>query len=221
MLKSSFLLLILLCALSVLFAEDQWLFQSEGKWNKEWKSGAWTYMETIPVERSRIAVIGGVFIPMFAGTNASVLDIGCGEGSIADFLTDSAKQKYVGVDLAKEAIIAAKKARGPPLKFVHAAAHQFTPHHKFDVVVFSDVLYYVEHEKVLKQYEGYLNPNGVIIISIFHQTEKLMYEHIFNYARKQFTKLDEMDVSGFTRKSKDGQLEKTAFHIEAYRIKPH
>ena len=76
MLKSSFLLLILFCALSLLFAEDQWLFQSEGKWNKEWKSGAWTYMETIPVERSRIAVIGGVFIPMFAGTNASVLDIG-------------------------------------------------------------------------------------------------------------------------------------------------
>lgn len=157
---------------------------------------------------------------MFAGTNASVLDIGCGEGSIADFLSDSAKHKYVGVDLAKEAIIAAKKARGPPLKFVHAAAHQFTPQHKFDVVVFSDVLYYVEHEKVLKQYEGYLNPNGVIIISIFHQTEKLMYEHIFNFARQQFTKLDEMDVSGFTKKSNDGKLEKTAFHIEAYRIKP-
>lgn len=199
--------------------EDQWLFQSESKWNKEWKSGAWTYMETQAVERSRIAVIGGVFIPMFAGLNASVLDIGCGEGSISDFLKDHQKPQYVGVDLAKEAIIAAKKARGPPLRFVHAAAHTFAPTHKFDAVVFSDVLYYVEHEKVLRQYEGYLNPNGIVIISIFHQTEKLMYEHIFNFAREHFTKLDEIDVSGFTKKSKEGKLEKTAFHIEVYRIK--
>lgn len=202
-------------------AEDQWLFQSESKWNKEWKSGAWTYMETVPVERSRIAVIGGVLIPMFANKNSSVLDIGCGEGSIADFLTDDQKHKYVGVDLAKEAIIAAKKARGPPLKFVHAAAHQFVPQHKFDAIVFSDVLYYVEHEKVLKQYETYLNPRGIIIISIFHQSEKLMYEAIFEFARKTFDKVDEMDVSGFTKKSKDGKQEKTAFHIEVYRIKSH
>lgn len=196
------------------------MFQSESKWNNEWKSGAWTYMEKVAVERSRIAVIGGVFVPMYAGTNASVLDIGCGEGSIADFLNEGQRHHYVGVDLAKEAIIAAKKARGPPLKFVHAAAHLFTPQHKFDAVIFSDVLYYVEHEKVLRQYEGYLNPNGIVIISIFHQQEKLMYEHIFNYARERFTKLDEIDVSGFTRKSQGGNLEKTAFHIEVYRIKP-
>ena len=214
-------LIALLCSALCLFtyAEDQWLFQSESKWNKEWKSGAWTYMETVAVERSRIAVIGGVFIPMFANANASVLDIGCGEGSISDFLPDSQKQKYVGVDIAKEAIIAAKKARGPPLKFVHATAHQFVPQHKFDAVVFSDVLYYVEHEKVLKQYEGYLNPRGIIIISIFHQSEALMYEAIFKFARETFDKVDEIDVSGFTKKSKDGKVEKTAFHIEVYRIK--
>lgn len=200
-------------------AEDQWLYQSESKWNKEWKSGAWSYMETVAVERSRIAVIGGVFIPMFTHANASVLDIGCGEGSISDFLTTNQKQKYVGVDLAKEAIVAAKKARGPPLKFVHAAAHLFQPNHKFDAIIFSDVLYYVEHVKVLKQYEGYLNPDGIIIISIFHQTEKLMYEHIFNHARSVFNKVDEIDVSGFTRKSKGDNLEKTAFHIEVYKMK--
>lgn len=64
--------LLLMCRMGV-EAEDQLLFQSESKWNKEWKSGAWTYMETVPVERSRIAVIGGIFIPMFANKNASVL----------------------------------------------------------------------------------------------------------------------------------------------------
>ena len=106
--------------------------------------------------------------------------------------------------------------RGPPRKFVHAAAHAFVPNHKFDVIVFSDVLYYVEHEKVLKQYSNYLNPNGIlwllliiiiyvtivtiilgiVIISIFHQTEKLMYEHIFNFAKSIFQHIDEIDVGG-------------------------
>lgn len=206
----------LLCSV---LCEDQWLFQSESKWDKEWKSGAWTYMETVAVERSRIAVVGGVMIPMYANPNASVLDIGCGEGSISDFLKDDQKSRYVGVDISKEAILAAKRARGPPMRFVHATAHLFKPMHKFDVVVFSDVLYYVEHEKVLKQYEGYLNPNGIVIISIFHQTDKLMYPHIFEYAAKVFDKLDEMDVSGYTRKHKDGPVEKTAFHVEVYRKK--
>ncbi|KAJ1420464.1 S-adenosyl-L-methionine-dependent methyltransferase [Ochromonadaceae sp. CCMP2298] len=199
--------------------DQQWLFQSEAKWNKEWKSGAWTYMDTVAVERARVAVISGVLIPMFGNANASVLDIGCGEGPIADFLTPHEKSKYVGVDISKEAIGAAKRARGPPLKFVHAAAHEFVPNHKFDVVVFSEVLYYVEYEKVLKQYEGYLNPGGVIIISIFHQSDALMYENISNFARKEFVKVDEIDIGGFTKKSKDGKSERTACHIETYKMK--
>lgn len=198
----------------------EWNFQSESKWDKEWKSGAWNYLESVPVERSRIAVIGGVLIPLFAATkNASVLDIGCGEGAIADFLPPYQKLRYVGVDLSKEAIHAAKQKRGHPMKFVHASAYHFHPQHKFDVIVFSDVLYYVEHEKVLKQYETYLNPHGIMIISIFHQTQNLMYENIFKFARQQFELLDEMEVSGFTRKAKDSPKENTAFHIEVYRIK--
>ena len=33
-------------------------------------------------------------------------------------------------------------------RFVHASAYDFVPTHKFDVVAFSDVLYYVNYEKV-------------------------------------------------------------------------
>lgn len=200
-------------------AEDQWLYQPESKWDKEWKSGTWDYLETVASERSRIAVIGGVLVQMFSHANASVLDIGCGEGPISDFLKPAQRERYVGVDLSKEAIHAAKRKRGPPLKFVHAAAHQFQPNHKFDAVIFSDVLYYVEYEKVLRQYAGYLNPGGIVIISIFHQSEKLMYEDIFKFARSIFDYVDEVEVSGFTKKNKGMNAEKTAFHIEVYRLK--
>lgn len=207
-------------------AADKWMFQSESKWDKEWRSGAWNYMDKIAVERSRIAVIGGVFVPMHGSANASVLDIGCGEGAISDFLPLHQQSKYVGLDLSKEAILAAKKARGPPRKFVHANLYDFSPRNgqKFDVIVFSDVLYYVEYEKALRQYAEYLNPNGIFIISIFHQTEKLMYENIWSYARTTYKLLDEMDISGNTVKGAihgkaGGAKEKTAFHIEVFRGK--
>jgi 2-polyprenyl-3-methyl-5-hydroxy-6-metoxy-1,4-benzoquinol methylase len=203
----------------VLVASDQWMFQSESKWDKEWKSGDWTYMETIAVERSRIAVIGGVFVPMFTSSNASVLDIGCGEGAISDFLTTAQQTSYVGLDISKEAILVAKHKRGPPRKFVHANLYDFKPLQKFDAIIFSDVLYYVEYEKVLKQYAEYLKPGGIFIISIFHQTEKLMYENIWGFARSTYTLIDEIDVGGYTRKGKSANKEKTAFHIEVYRKK--
>ena len=198
----------------------QWLYQSEAKWDNEWKQGQWNYMEKVAVERSRIAVIGGVFIQMFTHANASVLDIGCGEGSISDFLNNHQKSNYVGIDLSKEAILQALKVRGSPMTFIHAAAHLYRPLNRFDVVVFSDVLYYVEYEKVLRQYREYLNANGVVIISIFHMSEKLMYENIFIFARSIFDKIDEIDISGYTQKNSRAKVEKTAFHIEVYRLKP-
>ncbi len=200
-------------------ASDQWLFQSEAKWDEEWKSGAWTYMETVAVERAKVSIIGNVLVQMYSNKNASILDVGCGEGAISDFITPAQKSHYVGIDISKEAIMSAKKLRGPPLKFVHATSHMFQPKNKFDVIIFSDMLYYVEHEKLLKQYEGYLNPGGIVIISIFYQGGKLMYDNIWSFARQTFNQIDEMDVSGFTKKKKDGEKEKTAFHVEIYRSK--
>ena len=45
---------------------------------------------------------------MYTSVNASILDVGCGEGAISDFITPDQKKKYVGVDLSKEAIQFAK-----------------------------------------------------------------------------------------------------------------
>jgi 2-polyprenyl-3-methyl-5-hydroxy-6-metoxy-1,4-benzoquinol methylase len=211
---------IIISLLMLVSAKEQWLFQSEKKWDKEWSSGAWTYQETVPVERARIAVIGGVFVPMFApGRNASILEIGCGEGAVTDFLPDSLKAHYVGVDISKEAIMIAKTKRRPPIRFVHAAAHRFEPNHKFDIVIFSEVLYYTEYEKIIDQYLNYLNPKGVVIISIFQMEGKPKYENIFAYAAKVMDHLDVVDVSGNTKKNKEGTIEKTAFKIEVFRKK--
>jgi 2-polyprenyl-3-methyl-5-hydroxy-6-metoxy-1,4-benzoquinol methylase len=198
--------------------KQQWLYQPESKWDQEWKSGDWDYMDTVPIERSRIAVIGGVFSRIYTPVNSSVLDVGCGEGAISDYLLPEQRPHYVGLDLSKEAIHLAKKKRGAPMKFVHIAAHHFQPLHKFDVIIFSEVLYYVEYEKVLNQYDAFLKDNGVIIISIFQPTDgKQLYENIFKYAQTKFNKIDYTDIHGFTKKKENAAKIKTSVHIEVYR----
>ncbi len=199
-------------------SSDQWILHSEEHWDNEWKAGDWSYMDKVAVERSKIAVIGGVLVQMYSHSNASVLDVGCGEGPISDFLTAGQKAKYVGMDISKEAIMLAKKKRGSPQKFVQSKAHEFTPRNKFDVIIFSDMLYYADHEKLLEQFENYLNPGGTIIISIFYQTDKkLKHDHIFNFARTTFNLVDELDIGGYTKKRKDKPRERTAFRIEVFK----
>lgn len=222
--RSFFFVFFAICCLHLLQweqvgAEKQWLFQPESKWDREWKSGEWDYLETVSVERGKVAVIGGALVQLFASPNASILDMGCGEGSISDFLTPGQRSRYVGVDISSEAIKKAKRTRGGPMKFVHSAAHEFHPRHNFDVILFSDMLYYVEFEKIINQFHQVLNSRGIMLISIFTQRETLMYEQIFQYARDLMEKIDEIDMSGTTRKGKHGKLEKTAFHIEVYRKK--
>lgn len=221
---TSVVLFYLLGVLCMVTCKEQWLFQSEKKWDKEWTSGAWNYQEKVPVERSRIAVIGGVLVQMYAlESNSTILEIGCGEGAVSDFLTASQRSGYVGVDISKEAIaIAKQKRKSGGMRFVHAAAHRFQPNSKFDVIVFSEVLYYTEYEKIMDQYANYLTPTGIVIISIFQMAGKPKYENIFAYAQSRFTWIDEIEVSGKTKKYEtEKDALKTAFRIEIYRNKPN
>lgn len=214
--------------LSIVFSgwssDKLWMFQTEAKWDLQWSNGEWDYMDRVSVERSKNAIIGSVLVPMYAPRNASVLDIGCGAGAISDFLNSEQQMHYVGVDISKEAVVRAKERRKETghllLKYVHSNVYDFTPTHSFDVIVFSDVLYYVDSEKVLEKYATFLQPSGLLIIAIFSNNfgKTLKYhEHIFETARKLYMKIDELDVGGWTKKKVDGELEKTAFHLEVYR----
>ena len=130
----------------------------------------------------------------------STLDVGCGEGTLYDFLSSEHQRQYVGIDLSREAIMAAgrkrKEGRFSP------AAHSFTPKrrlHRFETIVFSDVLYYIDHESALRRYnEEILADEGIVIISIFQKpdTNLILYENIFTAARNMFEKVDEMHLAG-------------------------
>jgi 2-polyprenyl-3-methyl-5-hydroxy-6-metoxy-1,4-benzoquinol methylase len=148
--------------------------------------------------------------------NGSVLDIGCGEGTLSDFLTPDQKTKYLGVDISKEAVRIGRTKRG--LNFVQGEAETFIPDHNFDVIVFNEMLYYVEHVDVMKRFAKFLNPNGIIVISVWY-SKKIDYlrNSIFKDAEKLFpsTSLGAIDISGKTLNL--GKYRDVSFQIEAYR----
>ena len=232
-------LVCLLSLLSVSTAKNpEWLFQSEDKWDQQWKRGNWAYMDQVPVERAKVAVLAEL-AQLYGHTNfttqgainggegGGILDVGCGEGSMLDFLSREDRKAYVGIDISREAIHAARTKR-PQGRFLHAMAHSFVPRRpgaKFRLIIFSDVLYYIDHESTLQRYnDELLTDDGLVIISIFQkpETDKVLYENIFESARKIFDKQDEMHLSGTTQKTAHGSdvvTAKTGFRIEVFRKK--
>ena len=202
-------------------AERQWIYQPAYGWDRQWKQGVWNYMDKVPAERGRIAIIGSVLIQTYSHANASVLDVGCAEGPLTDFLTPGQRERYLGVDISKVVVARASRIRYP-MKFVNSVAHEFHTSEKWDVIVLSEILMHVEHEKILKQYEQYLAPNGIIIISVFTLDGPDKYGEIFKFSREYFEVVDRMELSGYTSSAKTtGERLWYTSRIDVYKPKPH
>jgi 2-polyprenyl-3-methyl-5-hydroxy-6-metoxy-1,4-benzoquinol methylase len=112
----------------------------------------------------------------------SILDVGCGDGQLIDWVCRDNVQRYVGVDLSKVALEQARLAvttqqclaRGIDVRFEAADGMTYSPDQKFDAIVFNEVLYYApEPGSVLKHYGSFLNTNGIFIISMFRSAASL------------------------------------------------
>jgi 2-polyprenyl-3-methyl-5-hydroxy-6-metoxy-1,4-benzoquinol methylase len=185
---------------------------TEEDWNRQFSKGKWEYIGRVAVERARSSVIVGVF----AKDKQRVLDVGCGEGLLSDYLTEEQRKHYTGIDISREAIKIAKKKR-PNRNFVVSTAEAYVPPAPFDVVIFNEMLYYVDQESILKKYssEKYLSKDGVIVISCWF-TEKSMYlkKSIFEDAKKILKSIDAIDLSGTTEQGR--KTIPISFHIEGF-----
>jgi 2-polyprenyl-3-methyl-5-hydroxy-6-metoxy-1,4-benzoquinol methylase len=211
------LIIIFLFCLKETFGKDPKLYWSQELWDSQWKSGNWDYMDVVPVERARLAIVGEVFIPSYSSRNSSILDVGCASGTLLDFLSPRQKSLYHGIDLSKQAIDKARTTR-PRGKFEVAVAHEFQPKQKYDVIVFSEVLYYTDYEALALQYENYLTPNGIFISSIFSKNEnEPTPKKIFSFFESRYQVLDNLQVVGFTKIKKDSKPDRVMSLIQVVR----
>ena len=109
-------------------------------------------------------------------TPRAVLDIGCGYCELAGALAGDRLQRYVGVDLSSYVIERARReqlswpaAAHTDLDFRVADLRSFTAGEVFNVIVFNEVLKYVEVEEApaqLDRYGQWLGPDGVFCVTL-------------------------------------------------------
>ena len=85
----------------------------------------------------------------------------------------------------QEAVNQGIKKRG--LKFQQSEAEKFHPDGTFDVIVFNEMIYYVDHEETMNRYSKFLNPGGIFIISVwFSKKVDFLRKSIFDDAHRLF-----------------------------------
>ncbi len=92
----------------------------------------------------------------------SILEIGCGTGYLLHFLRP---ERGVGIDLSGEMIRIAKESY-PEYEFIQMDAENITLKEKFDFIIISDTLYYIEDiQKMFRELKKVCHADTRIIIS--------------------------------------------------------
>jgi len=160
-------------------------------WDREFLAGEWDYLDTNDLERARHQVIA-YFIDAY-NPKGKILDVGCGLGTTTDFLKSAQKKNYLGIDISTVAI---KRALKKKAKFKSIDFLKFKSGTKFDVIIFNEVLYYLDEKEALTHALKLLKKNGVVIISLYRTSKKHYDEKIWQVFKKFFTEIDGTEISG-------------------------
>ncbi len=131
------------------------------------KQDVWETQEyyQIAKEASRdLSHPGLKLIKRYAKTAQSVLEVGCGDGTKLDLLTER-KCQCVGIDISQTAVKKAQK-QYPGRLFITASAEDLPfAHNSFDLVYSAFMLEHtVNPEKVIKEMVRVVKPDGYLII---------------------------------------------------------
>lgn len=140
------------------------------RWDKQYKKGLWNNLKSEKEAKRYYQIID--YLQKYASENPTILDIGCGDGVLNQRMQNVAFSSFLGVDFSEVSIEQAKAKNFPKAEFIAEDAHTFTPTNSFDVIVFNEAFYYIhdsEKENVLNRMLSKLNPNGVIITSIYRE----------------------------------------------------
>jgi 2-polyprenyl-3-methyl-5-hydroxy-6-metoxy-1,4-benzoquinol methylase len=117
-----------------------------------------------------------------------VLEIGCGEGMLADQLTPERFEQFVGVDIAAPAVERALARSLPNSCFIAADAAEFAPSMSFDVIVFNEVLeYFTNPAQLVRRYEKWLLPGGEFVVSQYRADDDARTRKIWRGLHRRYT----------------------------------
>lgn len=123
-----------------------------------------------PAQSQRYKRIANL-IHEFGPSNPTVLDVGCGEGVLFNYLR--AGVVYTGLEPSKEAFLGGRRPENGLFEIIQVTAEAFPLSGRtWDFAVLSEVLYYCEDATdVLQKYAAAVSPGGRLIVSIFQKPE--------------------------------------------------
>lgn len=165
--------------------------RTRDQWDRQYALGEWRCLSDLR-EQAHHSVLAGYLLRL--KPDASVLDVGCGDGRLARSLHLSKCRRYVGIDLSTVAIQSAQcAALGENLDFVATDAASYTPLERFDAIVWNESLYYFDAPlSVLRHYEKFLEPRGLFMTSMFKTSES---DAILRSVRAHYDLVDETIVT--------------------------
>jgi len=128
-----------------------------------------------------------------------LLLLGCGAASILENLDKEGMNSAIGVDLSAEALRIAKQYESKAIRFVQADMLQFETSDRFDVIMFSESLYYVpaaQQGAFLHRLLSNLKAGGVFLVTL---AQPARYHAILEMIRKEFTVLEDRPLASSSR----------------------
>jgi glycosyltransferase involved in cell wall biosynthesis len=158
------------------------------------------------------------------GTGQEVLDIGCGEGFLAELIAQSGN-RVTGVDFLETPQRAASLAAYWPADLNHGlagVAQRLTPG-SYTRALFLDVLEHLtDPARLLTDAQPFLSPGARVIVSLPNVANLFIRLSLlfgrFNYSDRGI--LDRTHVRFFTRKTAISLLEESGFKIDEIRTTP-
>jgi SAM-dependent methyltransferase len=159
-------------------------------WEAQYGSGGWELMRRLD-ELARYSVIAGYLRHLKPG--GSVLDVGCGEGLLADHLRPFGYARYLGVDLSETAVRQAAGRADARTSFLAADAEAWAPAQRWDAIVLNESIYYFRDPLgTVRRYEEFLEDGGVFLVSTFRSRRA---DAIARRLRERYRLLEETAVS--------------------------
>ena len=148
--------------------------------------------------------------------NGKVLDVGCGEGVILNYLDLLTIAQYTGIEPSSTAISNVHLER-PQDSLVCCTIEQYRPEwNAWNVILFNEVLYYLEDPRaMIDKFTPALAPRGVMIISIFQKDQHLSLTALVKSVLKMILSPRRPRSNRHCSRQVEEHLERRAFKIRA------
>lgn len=179
--------------LSRLFPHRDFASQAT-RWDQEYASGGWHWLKGLSEAPHNyvIAAYANRLKP-----DATILDVGCGEGVLHAILRTQGYERYTGIDLSPTAIENAAALADERTEFLVGDVRALQTERRFDVIILNEVLYYFPDPEVgLEELGRLLLGEGIFIVSMARAglRDALAKQKIWRAIRRKYHLVEEVSL---------------------------